>query len=150
MIRYHLYDMISVIRYHWISANAKMKGKGTSVAPVYAGLRADTENLLKKFIDTRCNRYETFLRCFHEMNFSMIYMGREYENELREVRYCAIVAQLLARTFPDFSVRRKNIGVGAIVLLTTTHVSRSIRRCVFDVRSLLFAAVRRIQNESKK
>jgi len=62
-----------------------MKGSGTSVTQITAGVRADIEKLLQKFIDLPSVRFDHFAQCFKDMKFSLIFSGRSSENELREV-----------------------------------------------------------------
>lgn len=66
-----------------------MKGSGTSVTPVIAGVRSDMELLLQKFIEAQppSVRFETFANFFREAKFSLIFCGRTSENELREVSF---------------------------------------------------------------
>uniref|UniRef100_A0A915I6L6 snRNA-activating protein complex subunit 1 n=1 Tax=Romanomermis culicivorax TaxID=13658 RepID=A0A915I6L6_ROMCU len=90
-----------------------MKGCGTSVTPITAGVRSDIERFLQKFIEIASVRFDHFAACFNEMKFHYIFTGRSSEYELREFTEKTL---LIALSF-CFSPYSFQVNVGGIYLL---------------------------------
>jgi hypothetical protein len=62
------------------------KGQGLSVTPVNAGVRADLNELLRRFCLKESLRFQKFAAVFQEMKMSTVFCGRQNRAELTEVR----------------------------------------------------------------
>uniref|UniRef100_A0A1I7WPD7 DUF4371 domain-containing protein n=1 Tax=Heterorhabditis bacteriophora TaxID=37862 RepID=A0A1I7WPD7_HETBA len=61
-----------------------MKGYGSSLAPVHAGIKYDLEQLLMKFKETDSYRFRSFSEVFRSMEMNLIFAGRQSAAELIE------------------------------------------------------------------
>jgi len=61
----------------------------TDTPSISAGVVQDFENFCEKFTATNSVRYENFLEIWKEMRMSLIFAGRQSDQECREVCSCS-------------------------------------------------------------
>ena len=67
------------------SAAAKPSTSDTATAAVSAGVLEDFESFIEKFTSTQSVRYEQFAEIWKELQMSLIFAGRQSDQECREV-----------------------------------------------------------------